>query len=61
MEEIIFRRPALEDQELIRSYFDQKGSHMQFNVVSRETLLDAQKHPENYQDLMLIPQGKRFV
>lgn len=26
---------------LIRSYFDQKGSHMQFNVVSRETLLDA--------------------
>ena len=27
---------------LIRSYFDQKGSHMQFNVVSRETLLDAQ-------------------
>ena len=31
---------------LIRSYFDQKGSHMQFNVVSRETLLDAQKHPE---------------
>ena len=34
---------------LIRSYFDQKGSHMQFNVVSRETLLDAQDvsaHPE---------------
>ena len=28
---------------LIRAYFDQKGSHMQFNVVSRETLLDAQK------------------
>ena len=33
---------------LIRSYFDRKGSHVQFNVVSRETLLDAQKHPENY-------------
>lgn len=33
---------------LIRTYFDRKGSHMQFNVVSRETLLDAQKHPENY-------------
>lgn len=28
---------------LIRSYFDQKGMHMQFNVVDRDTLLDAQK------------------
>ena len=28
--------------------FDQKGMHMQFNVVDRETLLDAQKHPEKY-------------
>ena len=26
---------------LVRGYFDQKGSHMQFNVVSRETLYDA--------------------
>ena len=33
---------------MIRGYFDQKGSHMQFNVVSRETLLDAQAHPEKY-------------
>ena len=31
---------------LIRTFFDQKGMHMQFNVVDRETLLDAQKHPE---------------
>jgi len=30
----------------IRAFFDQKGMHMQFNVVSRETLIDAQKHPE---------------
>ena len=30
---------------------------MQFNVVSRETLLDAQKHPENYQDLMVRVAG----
>ena len=42
---------------LIRSYFDQKGSHMQFNVVSRETLLDAQKHPENYQHLVVRVAG----
>ena len=42
---------------LIRSYFDQKGSHMQFNVVSRETLIDAQKHPENYKHLVVRVAG----
>ena len=42
---------------LIRSYFDQKGSHMQFNVVSRETLLDAQKHPEMYKSLVVRVAG----
>ena len=42
---------------LIRSYFDQKGSHMQFNVVSRETLLDAQKNPENYKTLVVRVAG----
>ena len=42
---------------LIRSYFDQKGSHMQFNVVSRETLLDAQKHPEQYTHLVVRVAG----
>ena len=42
---------------LVRSYFDQKGSHVQFNVVSRETLIDAQKHPENYQGLCVRVAG----
>lgn len=42
---------------LIRAYFDQKGSHMQFNVVSRETLLDAQEHPENYKHLVVRVAG----
>ena len=42
---------------LIRTYFDKKGSHMQFNVVSRETLLDAQKHPENYKHLVVRVAG----
>lgn len=42
---------------LIRSYFDQKGSHMQFNVVSRETLLDAQKNPEKYKHLVVRVAG----
>ena len=42
---------------LIRSYFDQKGSHMQFNVVSRETLLEAQKYPEKYKHLVVRVAG----
>ncbi len=42
---------------LIRSYFDQKGSHMQFNVVDRNTLLDAQKNPEQYQHLVVRVAG----
>lgn len=42
---------------LIRSYFDQKGSHMQFNVVDRETLLDAQKYPEKYAHLIVRVAG----
>ena len=42
---------------LIRGFFDQKGMHMQFNVVSRETLLDAQAHPENYKTLVVRVAG----
>lgn len=42
---------------LIRAYFDQKGSHMQFNVVSRDTLLDAQKNPESYKTLVVRVAG----
>lgn len=42
---------------LIRSYFDQKGMHMQFNVVDRATLLDAQAHPEKYRHLVVRVAG----
>jgi len=42
---------------LIRGYFDQKGSHMQFNVVSRATLRDAQAHPEKYKSLVVRVAG----
>ena len=42
---------------LIRSYFDMKGMHMQFNVVTRQTLLDAQRHPENYKTLVVRVAG----
>ena len=59
-----FHPSALEGQAglesfvaLVRGYFDQKGSHMQFNVVSRETLRDAQKHPEKYRSLVVRVAG----
>jgi formate C-acetyltransferase len=41
----------------IRAFFDQKGMHMQFNVVDRDTLLDAQKHPEKYKSLVVRVAG----
>ncbi len=42
---------------LIRTYFRQGGYHVQFNIVSHETLLDAQRHPENYRDLLVRVAG----
>ena len=43
---------------LIRTFFDVlHGWHVQYNVVSRETLLDAQKHPEKHRDLIVRVAG----
>ena len=42
---------------VVRNYFDKKGMHVQFNVIDRETLLDAQAHPENYKDLVVRVAG----
>lgn len=43
---------------LIRTFFDRlKGFHVQYNVVSRETLVDAQKHPEDHRDLIVRVAG----
>ena len=33
---------------LIRSYFAMDGHHIQFNVIDRQTLIEAQKHPDDY-------------
>ncbi len=41
----------------LRGYFDQKGMHVQYNVVSKETLLDAQKNPEKYKNLVVRVAG----
>ncbi|HLQ39699.1 MAG TPA: glycine radical domain-containing protein, partial [Tetragenococcus sp.] len=42
---------------LVRGYFALDGHHIQFNVVDRETLLEAQKHPEDYEDLIVRVAG----
>ena len=42
---------------LVRAYFNMDGHHIQFNVIDREVLLDAQKHPENYKDLIVRVAG----
>jgi formate C-acetyltransferase len=42
---------------LIRSYFSMDGHHIQFNVVTADTLIDAQKHPEKHRDLIVRVAG----
>lgn len=42
---------------LIRSYFAMDGHHVQFNVIDRKTLQEAQKHPEDYRDLIVRVAG----
>jgi formate C-acetyltransferase len=43
--------------QLIRSYFSMNGHHIQFNVVTAETLRQAQKAPEKYRDLIVRVAG----
>jgi formate C-acetyltransferase len=42
---------------LIKTYQEKGGYHIQFNVVSSETLRDAQQNPEKYQDLLVRVAG----
>ncbi len=59
-----FNPSLLEDEkgldalvQLIRTYFRMDGHHIQFNVVTAETLRDAQKHPENHKNLIVRVAG----
>ncbi|MDZ7321672.1 formate C-acetyltransferase/glycerol dehydratase family glycyl radical enzyme [Kosakonia sacchari] len=43
---------------LLRTFFEvHKGWHIQYNIVSRETLLEAKKHPDQYRDLVVRVAG----
>jgi len=46
---------------LLKGYFDQGGMQVQPNVVSTKTLKDAQKHPENYLDLIVKVGGYNAI
>jgi formate C-acetyltransferase len=42
---------------LVRTYFKRGGHHIQFNIVDTQTLLDAQRHPDEYRDLLVRVAG----
>ena len=42
---------------LIKTYFAMDGHHIQFNVFDKQTLLEAQKHPDDYKDLIVRVAG----
>ncbi len=48
---------------MLKSYFKMGGQHLQITVADAETLRDAQKHPEKYEDLIVRVTGysARFV
>ena len=43
--------------EMIQAFFSLGAFHVQFNTLSTETLLEAEKHPENYRDLLVRVAG----
>ena len=43
--------------DLVRSYFAMDGHHIQFNIIDRATLIEAQKNPEEYKDLIVRVAG----
>lgn len=43
--------------QLIRTYFEHGGKQIQFNVIDRETLREAQRHPELHRDLIVRVAG----
>ena len=43
--------------QLVRSYFKMDGHHVQFNIVSADTLREAQEDPDHHRDLIVRVAG----
>lgn len=43
--------------DVVKTYFNMDGHHIQFNVIDKETLLKAQQNPDEYKDLIVRVAG----
>jgi pyruvate formate-lyase/glycerol dehydratase family glycyl radical enzyme len=43
--------------DLIETYFEKGGLHVQTNIIDRDTLVDAKRHPEKYRELLVRVTG----
>ena len=62
--DVKFTKQAFENQcqrekmrEVIKTYFEKGGHEMQINVVNKDTLINAQKNPEEYRNLLVRVSG----
>lgn len=55
LHDTVFRTPEAIEKvaTLVKSFMDLGGHQLQLNSVNRDTMLDAQKHPENYRNLIV--------